>query len=212
MAKKEKKKGIPFRKFLNNSSNLFTVFGIFNALFIYSNTIENESAAQFLLPTFYLLSIMVWLEIVILSFKSANGNWRYELFYTLSAMVLLGLSWYFISIFSPLVLSLLVILVYFLLTYLVARLLLYLIRPAVMRLNEKIRNIIAFITVLVSMLLMSLILKYGIPFLNTSLEEGKNEQTEIKNENKTSNVIIIDTTNHKTVNKDTIQITTEAEK
>ena len=41
-----KDKGILFKDFLDKTTNLITLFGVFNALFIYSTTIDSEGAAE----------------------------------------------------------------------------------------------------------------------------------------------------------------------
>ncbi len=105
MPKKNSNKKIPFKKFLDKSTGLITIFGIFNALFIYSNSMENGGAKEFLVLAFYVLSLLVWIEIFLFTLRSSDKNWRYKVFYLSASMVLTGLTWYFISTFYPVLLG-----------------------------------------------------------------------------------------------------------
>jgi len=53
MENQTNKKGIPFKEFLDKTTNLVTLFGVFNALFIYSISLDNEGSAEFLVPSFF---------------------------------------------------------------------------------------------------------------------------------------------------------------
>jgi hypothetical protein len=97
------KEGIQFKDFLDKSTNLITVFGVLNALFIYSVTIDDTVFKSFLLPSFFILSLLCWLEIILFTIRSDNGSIKYDIFYFLSCSIQLGLIWYFIIKFAPLI-------------------------------------------------------------------------------------------------------------
>lgn len=160
--KNKKKKAIPFKDFLEKSVSLITIFGIFNALFIYSNTIENQGASDFLLPTFYLLSLVVWFEIIISAVDSSNGNWRYELFYFLSCSIFIGLTWYFMSIFSPLLITLLIYGSFLLLIYLIARTFVFFLPKLIKKTSPKVSQYVHFFSIFCAIIIAALIWKFGI--------------------------------------------------
>jgi hypothetical protein len=75
MSAENKNIGIPFKDFLDQSTNLITIFGVLNALSLYSMSLKNESAqvASFLLPAFFLLGLFVWFELILFAVRS---NWK----------------------------------------------------------------------------------------------------------------------------------------
>ena len=109
---------LPFKEFLDKSTNLITIFGVLNALFVYATTIDNKTAQSFLLPSFFVLSLLVWLEIIKFALKSNDNSYSYNIFYFLACSIELGLVIYFVSIFSPLLFLVGIFAIWFLLTYL----------------------------------------------------------------------------------------------
>jgi hypothetical protein len=109
---------LPFKDFLDKSTNLITIFGVLNALFVYTTTIDNETAQAFLLPSFFVLSLLVWLEIIKFGLKSGDNSVDYTLFYFLACSIEIGLIIYFVSIFSSLVVLVGALAIIFLLTFL----------------------------------------------------------------------------------------------
>lgn len=128
---------LPFKEFLDKSTNLITIFGVLNALFIYSSTIEIGVASEFLLPTFFFLSILVWFEIILFALDSANGNKKYEIFMLLAFCIQLGLLIYFVSIFISLIFWLVFYAIFFAITFGISHLLILLYKK---RQNRKIKN------------------------------------------------------------------------
>lgn len=118
--KKDEK--IEFKDFLDKCTNLATLFGIFNALLIYSFTIQDSDTDQFLTPTFLILSIFVWYELILFTMKSSDGSGRYHLFYSLLCMVEIGLILLFIKKFSTLIVSLIFPIICFGIVYIFVRL------------------------------------------------------------------------------------------
>ncbi|WP_414524170.1 hypothetical protein, partial [Umezakia ovalisporum] len=72
MENESKEKEVSFKDFLDKTTNLVTLFGVFNALFIFSTTLDTEGPAEFLLSTFLLLSIFVWLELILFTLASSD--------------------------------------------------------------------------------------------------------------------------------------------
>lgn len=74
------KRGIPFRTFINDSVNLLTVFGIFNALTVYSIGIDQQIAMALVTPVFMVLSIIVWWQLMLFTMESNEGSKVYDFF------------------------------------------------------------------------------------------------------------------------------------
>lgn len=162
----KKNKGILFRDFLDKTTNLITLFGVFNALFIYSSTIEISVVTDFLLPSFFLLSMLVWLELILLTLSSSDGSFRYIIFYFLFCSVEIGLTYYFIIKFSDLliqigivgILLVVIALAYILLKFFTKRL---------ERSNEKQKEIYIYIALIFSVVLSSFLIKWILYLVNS---------------------------------------------
>lgn len=166
-----KDRGLPFKDFLDKTTNLVTLFGVFNALFIYSTTLESQDASQFLLPSFFVLSILVWLELILFTLTSNDGTKKYELFFFLLCSVEIGLVWYFVVKFAGLLIMLGVYGIFLLLVYLLTiALVKILIRPLA-KAKEKRRKNSIFLLMLVAMLLSGLIMKISMPLLKTVIDK-----------------------------------------
>jgi len=165
MPNEPERQGIPFREFLDKSTNLITIFGVFNALFIYSITIPHKTAASFLLPTFLLLSVLVWLELILYAMNANNGSIKYQLFYFACCTIELGLIIYFSVAFSPLLWMILVFGILMCSTYLLGLLFIKLFGRLLLR-KFKIRvQVVSFIVYLIALLISGLLLRLTIPFL-----------------------------------------------
>lgn len=153
-----------FREFLNKSTGLFTVFGIFNALLIYSDSLRFDDAKQFLVPTFYLLSILVWVEIIVYSLDSSNKSFQYKLFYVLACAVLIGLTWYFMATFGSILIGLGIAIAPLAIFYILARFSIILLTPY---LKKKIKKnwIILFIEIFIAIIPTMIVVKYGFQLL-----------------------------------------------
>lgn len=80
MKEQKPDKAIIFSKFLESQTNLLTIFGIFNALAIWSNGIKNEKIQIFLTLVFLFLSILVLYEIIISFFHFSDYSIKAQLF------------------------------------------------------------------------------------------------------------------------------------
>lgn len=123
----EEKPKKSFKQFLDESTNLLTIFGILNAVFVFSTTISNNHITEFLLAPLSLLSIVVLIVLIDFTLKSADGTRKYEFFYYLLCMIGLGMVMFFVSEFYSQIfgiLSLFLIIFYF---YGVFRLLIFLV-------------------------------------------------------------------------------------
>ncbi len=183
MDKDSKEKGVPFRDFLDKTTNLVTLFGVFNALFIYSTTLDNEGAAGFLLPTFFILSIFIWLELILFTFTSNDGTWRYELFFILLCSVEIGLVWYFIVKFAGLLILLVYFGIFFLLVSLLTKVLTKIFLPTLSKLKDKKEKNSIFFFILIAIVLSGLILKLSIPPLRPIIQMIVPEKVQTKNDN-----------------------------
>ncbi len=161
--------GIPFRVFLERSTNLMTIFGILNVLFIFSASIDDTNVKLFLLPSFFLLSVFVWLEIILFTIESSDNSFRYEVFYFLSAVVELGLLWYFAINFYFILVAVGIVAAFFGLAYLLTLFLIWLLPSLILRFVKR-KNIstkfASFIVVATAICLSTVILMVCLIFLN----------------------------------------------
>ena len=154
------------RKHLIKNTPLYTLFGIFNALLIYSTTIDQESVKEFLVPGFFLLSVLVWIVIFVSALKDSYKSKFNQVIYYLLAIVLLGLVIFFIKQFPELILSSLVIAIMLLPLYLIGRLMRYVIRPLSKWIKSK--NIMSILILLPTIVLWILAIKIIFFFLKQS--------------------------------------------
>ena len=184
MKKKQENKetnGIPFKQFLDESSNLITIFGVFNALFIYSSQIDKD-ISQFLLPTFLFLSLFIWYELILFAINSNNGTFKYELFYILTTTIQIGLIWFFVISFKLLLLYLLIPTIYFILIFIVS-FILYYISKRLLKKRKKITSfIIVFLSIFISAGLLITTMNYIKPYIEKSefIKELKKEKSNDK--------------------------------
>lgn len=163
--------GIPFKDFLNQSTNLITIFGVFNALFIYSTSVADKEISSFLLIPFFILSLLVWFELISFAFNSNDGSKKYELFYFLSCSIQIGLIWFFISEFK---LFLSMIGVYGLLmayVFLIILFFVWVFKKILRRLSDKKFKYVWFILVISSILLAGLLMELSTPIIKSVLEK-----------------------------------------
>lgn len=182
-----KEKGVPFKDFLDKTTNLVTLFGVFNALFIYSTTLESKGAAEFLLPSFFILSIFVWLELILFTLASDDGTRKYELFFFLLCSVEIGLVWYFVVKFGGLLILLAFFGIFFLIVFLLTNVLTKIFLRPLSKTKDKKRKNLIFVLILVSILLSGLILKLSDPLLGPILKKiiPEKVQTQTDSTNKT---------------------------
>lgn len=99
----QNKNGIPFKEFLDKSTNLLTVFGVLNALVIYSSDVVNSDLGIVLSLCFFTLSLLVWFEIFWLAIDSNNGSPKYQIFEAIAMLIQVMLIWYFVTEFKAFV-------------------------------------------------------------------------------------------------------------
>lgn len=167
---KKEKKALSFKKFLDKSTNLIAIFGIFNALFIYSGSVENLDASSFLLPTFFILSLLVWYELIRFTLKSSNYSWKYNVFLFLAFSIEIGLIWFFVSAFGTLVYSLLVFGIFILVTYLLGILIIKVFRKPLSRLKKSISLNLTYLIIIISFIASGFFLKMVAPALRQVAE------------------------------------------
>lgn len=161
----EKNTEIKFKDFLDKTTNLITLFGVFNALFIYSTTIKDQSVTDFLLPSFFGLSLFVWFELILFTLQSSNGSRKYLIFFGLICAVEIGLIWLFALLFSSLLILLLFQGIFFLIIYLFCNIIFKLTSPFLLKTNDKQYKNIAFILIFLSIIFSGFILKLSIHYL-----------------------------------------------
>jgi hypothetical protein len=181
MENETKKRGIPFREFLEKSVNLLTVFGILNALFIFSLTFKNSGAYQFLGVAFFIMSILVWIEIILSIFEATDDTWRYTLLYFLFCSVGVGLVWLFIELFRVYVAAGLFFALIFLIIAAINVPAIWIGRKLTAKMKEKRRRNILTIVLLISILLtgvfFSLTGKYVRPVITPIFEKVVGDTT-----------------------------------
>lgn len=157
---KPEKQSSSFREFIEKSTNLMTVFAILNALFIYSTTIDDTNVKLFLVPSFFLLSLLIWFEIILFTLDNSDNSFRYQTFYFLSAIVELGLIWYFVVKFYFILIAVGFVGAFFGLAYILILLLIWLLPKWILRLikNEKINkktvtSIVVLLAIVISMVI-----------------------------------------------------------
>ena len=104
---------VEFKEFLDKCTNLISLFGIFNALLIYSFSIQDSDIDQFLIPPFLVLSLFVWYHLILFTLKSSDGSRNYHIFFGLICMVQIGLLILFVKKLASLLLFLLTASIYF---------------------------------------------------------------------------------------------------
>jgi hypothetical protein len=176
-----------FKDYLDSITNLLTVFGIFNALFIFSTTVEDNTAATFLLPTFFLLSIFIWYELIIYTLKFVDNSKKIEYFFFLMSFIGIGMVWYFIIKFKPIVMFLsiqfslyLLIVIFAFLFFKITSLLL---RKKLTLENDgrntKLKVLLFFISLIISGIILNYNIKHIVPLLEKIIPDT--EKAEDKN-------------------------------
>lgn len=173
-------KGIPFKEFLDKSTNLITIFGVLNALIIYSATLDNKSAQSFLLPSLFLLSLLTWFELILFALRSSNESIKYEIFYFLACTVQLGLVWYFVTAFSGLVLLVVIFMVWMGLTFLVGQGLVRLFASLMVTRSQQIRKLFVLLIFITSLIISGLLIRICLPLLKPLIDEIPFERSIIK--------------------------------
>ncbi len=99
----EPKSKISFREFIEKTTNLLTVFAVFNALTIYAASLPYKPYSLFLAAIFLLLSLLVCYELVMFTIESKDDSFKYELFYFLISSAQLLMIFFFIRTYALLV-------------------------------------------------------------------------------------------------------------
>ncbi|MCF8453941.1 MAG: hypothetical protein K9G42_12100 [Pedobacter sp.] len=159
-----------FKDFLDKSTNLITIFGILNALFIYSTTISDKDILPFLAPTFYLLSMLVWLELILFALECNDGSLKYKAFYYLIATIEIGLGYYFIRQFKLLLVELASLGLFFLCILLYGYLMIVILKPIIRRLTDKQFKIYQFIMIILATILGGITMMFINPLIHPWIE------------------------------------------
>lgn len=171
MENEKDKIGISFKDYLDKSTNLVTLFGVFNALFIYSATLDSKDAAEFMLPSFFILSMFVWLELILFTLSSNDGSKKYEFFLFLLCTIEFGLAYYFIVKFSGLLILLALFGIFFIFFFLFMRLLTWLSLTRFVNTKKFKRKSYLFILMITSILLSGVTMKILFPLVQPVLEK-----------------------------------------
>jgi len=91
-------KGVPFTKFLNESVNLLTAFGILNGLILFSFEISGFLSTILAIPLF-VISILIWFEVLKMCRRSDDQSISYMIFWYSAIAIQFGLIVYFITLF-----------------------------------------------------------------------------------------------------------------
>lgn len=161
----EKKIGIPFREFLNKATNLITVFGIFNALFIFSTSFQRTNAYQLLGIAFFILSVYLWVEIILMAMECSDTTWRYEIFIMFSVGIAVGLVILFYELFKMQVILITIAGLFFILVFPMIHFAIKLSSKRIAKMNETKRKWTFLILIIVAMCTAILILKITSPVL-----------------------------------------------
>ncbi|MGE7776582.1 hypothetical protein ACQKLP_17780 [Chitinophaga sp. NPDC101104] len=101
---------ISFKQHLENNTNLLTIFGILNAVILFSSQeIEVkddklkfiENGMQFISISMYLLSLMVLFEIIRGTIDYASERWEFQFFYFLLCTTTIGVGMLFFQQYWP---------------------------------------------------------------------------------------------------------------
>jgi len=162
-SEKEIKK-VDFKEFLDKCTNLISLFGVFNALLIYSFSIRDSDLDQFLIPAFLVLSIFVWYELMLFTWKSSDGSRKYHLFWCLISMVQIGLILIFIKKCASLIVFLIYGLIFFGLIYIISMFLHWLFFKLVsvkylQKMEDKKIEKIVYINIVIALIFTGIILK-----------------------------------------------------
>lgn len=165
----EQPRGISFKQFIDQSTNILTVFGILNALFIYASTIPLKQSTEFLLPSLFILSLVVWFELIVFAIESNNGSIKYEIFYFCACIIELGLIIYFVAAFPELLILVGIMAVFFLYIYGIMRIILATYPKRYLTSHARDRKAFIFIIIIISIILatfpMWLTIKISAPLL-----------------------------------------------
>lgn len=170
METEKKNRGIPFKEFLDKSTNLITIFGVLNALFIYSFGIANKSAAEFLVPSFFILSLLVWLELILFAMDSSDESVKYHVFYILACCIEIGFIIFFIHEFAGILYLFACFGLFFLLIYLISKLLIHVLAKYLIKLSDRKRKYGLFPILLLSIIPSAYCLKYTSPYIGKFIE------------------------------------------
>jgi hypothetical protein len=167
----EKKIGIPFPEFINKATNLITVFGIFNALFIFSTSFEKTQAYQFLGIAFFVLSVYVWIEIISMAMKFSDTTWRYELFIMFAVSITIGLVVLFYELFKLQILVVAAAGLYFIILFIIGTLVMKVSMKKLAKMKGNKRQIITLLLIIASITITFIILKILSPSLKPLFEK-----------------------------------------
>lgn len=103
-----------FKTFIDKNTNILTMFAIFNALAVYASSIEEDGfIRQWLTAAFWLLSLLLFFELIISTWKTIRQNkenseeekftrsdiFKFSIFYILASNIEIFLIAYFVVLF-----------------------------------------------------------------------------------------------------------------
>jgi len=162
---------LPFREYLDKSANLITIFGVFNALSIYSTTIENKNVTGYLLPSFFLLSLVVWYELLSFAHESDDGSRKYSIYTYLLFIIEIHLTIFFIYKFTSLALLITTIVLLGVYIYLCGRFLSFILSKWLEKQSDKVDKIMSYVIIVLSLVFAFFILKLTSPYVQSFIKD-----------------------------------------
>jgi hypothetical protein len=168
-----------FKQFLDDLVGLLTIFGILNAITIFATQIElPKSSKQFgfditgkqlISISMYVLSLLVLVEIILVTLKDARKDIKFQILYFLLCMTTLGIGLIFLTQFKEFFFGLGFIAAFFGLTWIVFLIIMKLLQHLITQKNViwVKRNItkITMILVLISLITSGIVLKLLVRWL-----------------------------------------------
>lgn len=100
MSKEENTKELSFRDFLDKSTNLLTIFGVLNALIIYSDSIVKTQIKEFIIIPLFVLSFFVLYELFVFSAITSKEEMKFTIFSFCIASIEIGMVLLFLDSFK----------------------------------------------------------------------------------------------------------------
>lgn len=177
MEVEKKTEKIGFKDFLDKCTNLITLCGIFNALFIYALTIKDSDLDQFLIPSFLILSIFTWYELILFTLKSSDESTKYQIFSFLLLSIQIGLVLLFFKKFPEVFIYSCLVVVFFGLTFWVLKIFNWLFFDCLPKKwiekigGKRTRNILILVSILVTAIILEILSKYISPYTRAFAQE-----------------------------------------
>ena len=178
--KEQIKTFLTFKEFLNQNTNLLTVFGILNTLAIFAASIqqENEGLSHIITFILWLMSLQVWWEVTSSSIdyyeQKNKESWKFRIFTGNAFLLEFFFFIYFVGRYLPFLLIILFASIYFGLVYISSLLIAKLSKTYLSRVPHKHIKLATFMVMLLSTVLAVIILKfigkYTSPYISEYLD------------------------------------------